>query len=89
MEKNINISGYDLYEITKDEWILNVRSGPLHVGTFKDVVKLAVTKLRFSLEEVEFAVKEMIRTDHNAAHFGVQGSFIHTFHKDFNEKKAS
>lgn len=89
MEKHLNSSGYDLYEITPDEWILNVKDGPLYIGTFKKVVKHAI-KMGFKMEELEIAVSEMLKKDHNAAHFGIHKGFIHTFKKDFSDaQKAS
>lgn len=90
MQTSINSTGYDLYEITQNEWILKVKNGPMYVGTFKKVVKHAVTKMGFDLEEINVAVKEMIKYNHNAAHFGMYRGFIYTFQKDFtNVKQAS
>lgn len=90
MEKNINIAGYDLYEITKNEWIMHVKGGPVFAGEFKKVVIHAVTKLGFELGEIEIAVQQMLKNDHNGAHFGTYKSFIYSFRKDFKyDKQAS
>lgn len=90
MFMNLNSAGYDLYEVTPNEWIMNVKNGPLYVGTFKKVVKHAVIKMGFSLVEIEVAVDEMLKKGHNAAHFGMSRGFISTFNKDFpNVRKAS
>lgn len=88
-EANINTAGYDLYEVTQDEWIINAKGGPLFAGTFKDVVKHAIAKMGFELEEIEIATQEMIKMGHNAAHFGMFRGFIYTFNKEFNERKVS
>ncbi len=87
---NLNASGYDLFEITKDEWILNVRGGALFTGTLRTVVLHCVKSLGFKLSEIEVALFEMHKNDHNGAHFGVYKGFIFSFQKDFKyERKAS
>lgn len=89
MDKYLNSAGFDLYEVTANEWILNIKGGALYVGEFKKVVRHAASKLGFSLSELDSAVKEMVKNDHNAAHFGMYRGFMYTFKKDFNERKAS
>jgi hypothetical protein len=89
MDKDISSSGYDLYEITQDEWILKVRGGAMWVGTFRKVTIYAVKNLGFKLSEIEIAAKEMIGKGHNAAHFGIYKGFINTFQKDFNPAKKA
>lgn len=86
--KSVGTGGFDLYEITEDEWILNVKNGPMYTGTFKKVVLSAVRLLGMPLEEISFAVKCMLDKDHNAAHFGVNGTFIFSFRKDFSDEKV-
>jgi hypothetical protein len=90
MNKGLNGAGYDLYEKSNDEWILNVKGGSVFVGTFRKVVTHAVTRMGFELDEIDFAVKQMLDKGHNAAHFGMYRSFIFSFQKEFkNESKAS
>jgi hypothetical protein len=90
MDKNLNSLGYDLIDLGDESWVLNVRGGPIYVGTFNKVVKLAVVRLGFSLQEIEFAASTMIEKNHNAAHFGMYRGFIYTFQKDLpNVRKAS
>lgn len=87
---NLNMAGYDLYEITKDEWILHVKNGPIYSGTFKKVVVHAIKRLGFRLEEFDIACQEMIKYNHNGAHFGMYKGFIYTFQKEFkHDRKAS
>lgn len=91
MDKHLNAAGYDLYEITKDEWILNVKNGPIYAGSFKKVIKHAVVRMGFDLQELELAVSEMVKNGHNGAHFGMYKGFIYSFQKEFKHvgRKAS
>ena len=90
MIKEFNSSGYNLYEIAHDEWILDDRNDTIVGGSFKDVIKYAIS-LGFNLEEIEVAVTEMVKREHNAAHFGGGRKFIYTFQKEFRDdgQKAS
>lgn len=79
METSLYSAGYDLYEISKDEWHMTDLDSRVYMGTFKEVVKHAVTMWGFKLSEVEIAISEMVNKGHNAAHFGVYKKFIFTF----------
>lgn len=83
MERETTTTGYDLYEVANDQWALHVKGGAAFVGTFRKVITHAVTHLNFKIEEIEFATKEMIKQEHNAAHFGMYRGFLFTFKKDF------
>ena len=91
MNTTLHSSGYDLCELDGDQWAVNVRGGPLFVGTFHKVVIHAVTRMGFQLSEIEFAVKNMIDKNHNAAHFGMYRGFIFTFNREVKDvgRKAS
>lgn len=90
MDKNLNSEGYDLYEITKDQWVLHVKGGNIYNGTFKKLIKYAIVKLGFEMEEIELAIGEMLNKGHNGAHFGMYKTFIFSFIKEFKSvKKAS
>lgn len=89
MEKYLNTSGYDLYEIGLDEWIIDVKGGSLFAGSFKQVVKHAVLNMGFEFSEIEAAIHEMTKKKHNGAHFGMRRTFIFTFQKDFKNAQAS
>lgn len=89
MERDINTTGYDLYEVANDQWALHVKGGAAFVGSFRKVVRHAVTRLGFKLSEIEYATQEMLKQDHNGAHFGVYRGFIFTFKKDFKAVKAA
>lgn len=90
MNKILNATGYDLYEVTHNEWVLHVNNGDIYRGTFYKVARYAAAKLNFSLEEIELAAVEMTKIGHNGAHFGAFKRFIYTFNKDFkNVAKAA
>ena len=83
MERNLTTTGNDLYEVAPDQWALHVKGGAAFVGNFKNVVTHAVKKLNFKFEEIEFATAQMVKNDHNGAHFGMYRGFLFTFKKDF------
>jgi hypothetical protein len=89
MDTNLNTAGYDLYEVSEDSWALHVKDGPIFVGTFRKVALHAVTRLGFKLEEIEYAAKEMIKREHNGAHFGMYRGFIFTFQREFKHVKQA
>ena len=89
MERNLNTAGYDLYEIEQDKWALHVKDGPVFIGSFRKVVTHAVTRLKFKLDEIEYATKEMIDKGHNGAHFGMYRGFIFTFQKEFKHVRQA
>jgi len=89
MDTNLNTAGYDLYEVSGDHWALHVKEGPVFVGSFRKVVTHAVTRLGFKLSEIEIATKEMIKMEHNGAHFGMYKGFIFTFQKEFKHVKQA
>ena len=56
-------------------------------GTRLAILTYAVHTLGFKPMELEMALLDMIKRDHNAAHFGINKTFIYSFPKP--EKKAS
>jgi len=75
MDKHLNTAGYDLYEVSDDVWALDTKLHSVFVGTFGQVVRHAVSS-GFLFEEIETAIRFMLLSDHNAAHFGMGRSFI-------------
>jgi hypothetical protein len=89
MDKALNSAGYDLYEITKDEWILDTNNGPIFHGTLKKVALYAIRKLGFKVQDFEIATEELVKNPtHNAVHFGMYKTFMFTFNRDFNGKTS-
>jgi len=87
--KEFNAAGYDLYEVSRDHWAIHVKEGPVYVGSFKKVVKHCVLRLGFDLEEIKVAVDEMLKYNHNGAHFGMYRGFIYTFEKEFKHVRQA
>ena len=87
MNETLNSKGYDLYEIEKDLWFLHSKGDKIYNGTFPTVVKKAI-ELGFSLAEVEQAVCDMVSKGHNGAHFGMHGSFLFSFKREFKYAKT-
>lgn len=89
MNKEFNSKGFDLYEIAHNQWVLDTKVADIFGGSWSDVLRYAVS-IGFKLSEIDTAVVEMVKHDHNAAHFGGGRGFIFTFKKDFSHgKKAS
>lgn len=91
METNkLNSAGFDLYEIYPNQWMLHDKTDMrVYNGTLVEIGKFAVQTFGFELSEIEFAIKEMYKRDHNGSHFGMNRTFIFTFKKDFDAKKIS
>ena len=87
MDKALSSAGYDLYEVTKDEWVLDTKTGPIYHGTLKQVALHAIRNLGFKVGQFEIATEELVKNpSHNAVHFGMYRTFMFTFQKDFNGK---
>ncbi len=54
-------------------------------GTFLAVMVYAVHVLGFKVEELQFAVSDMIRRDLNAAEFGINRAYLFSFNKNEGE----
>jgi len=69
---------YDL-RFEKDRWVIEVNKGGAFQGSLKEVMGYCIHYLEMEQSELDFALDEMIRRKHDAAHFGVMKSFISTF----------
>ena len=75
--------GFNLVEVSSDVWVLKVvGEDSSFVGSFRDVVKHAVTRYNFRFQEIDKAVESMVQGNHNSAHFGSQSSFMCAFTQD-------
>lgn len=88
MDTRLNTAGYNLYEVSSDEWIFDSNTGPFYAGSFRDVVS-HMAQIGFQLDEIETAVRNMVNEDYNGAHFGMYKCFLFSFQKDFNNSKVS
>jgi len=86
---SLNINGFDIYELQLDIWVIHVKDSNIYYGTFAEVVVYSITRLGFSSDQLELAVQEMVKYDNNAAHFGMNRSFIFTFNKGFSDVKIA
>jgi hypothetical protein len=81
--------GFDIYEVTPNEWVLDTKVAEIYAGTFVQMATYAALKYGFSLDEIEFAVTEMTKHGHNGAHFGVNRGFIFSFTMDFTNGRIT
>lgn len=56
--------------------------GMIYSGNFVRVITFCMLKLDFTSYELELAVSEMVKRDDNAAHFGVNRTFMWSFRKE-------
>lgn len=79
-----NVGGYNLVEVEKDIWFIHVTDGESYGGTFKEVVLFAILKYNFKFKDIELAVQAMLAENHNAAHFGMWGTFIFSYEQKYD-----
>jgi hypothetical protein len=88
-----NSRGYNIFEISENIWVFEVVNGQLFTGTLREVVIFAVTRFGLKLSQVEIAINSIAdsvgKENYNAVHFGVLGSFIYPFNKDFQVKRMA
>jgi hypothetical protein len=73
-----NSDGFTLIEVDKDVWTFEAGLTATFTGSFKQVVIFAMYRYHFALKEIELATKAMIDNNHNAASFGMMGTFIYS-----------
>jgi hypothetical protein len=78
---------YELSELPSGQWLLK---GPIkvQVGSFRSMIRLAIAECRIEASQLDVAVQEMIKNEHNTAHFGVWGTLIYTYNKKFSDRKV-
>jgi hypothetical protein len=81
--------GFNLLELSKDTWVFQAVDGESYVGSLKSVIRFAVVEHFFKLKEIETALLEMSKENHNAAHFGMWGTFIHSFNRERPKKNRA
>jgi hypothetical protein len=90
LNNTLSANGYDLYEAFEAQWVLDFKNGDAFYGSLEEIGVYMCKKLDFNLREIDIAVEEMIKKNHNAAHFGVFKSMIFTFVKEINlDRKVS
>ena len=91
MNTEVEASGYDLYETTKEShlWLLCAGEKVLCAGSFKTVAHYAIERVGIKASEIETAVTVMVREGFNGAHFGAFKSFIGPHNKEFYAKRTN
>ncbi len=86
------ITGYDLYEVFEDRWVIDLKGFQAFHGSFQEVVDYMVKSLGFDKEVLGSAVSYLFLPEnegHNCMHFGVRKTFLFTSKKEIDEEKAS
>ena len=83
-----NTSGYDLYEVTKNHWVIDTKNGYTYEGTLREVTDHMTSDMGFYLENIVDGLecladdyKIPASSNNNAIHFGIYKRFIFTFEK--------
>jgi hypothetical protein len=88
-----NPFGYNLIEEGMNRWTFVELSedAPVSIlcADFTSIVLHAVIRMGVPIEEIEEAVKEMCQNNHDAANFGMNGTFIYTFNSNESLKKKA
>lgn len=87
MFEKLHSPGYDLYEISLNEWIFNVKGGDLFTGSLSEVVRYMVTHYLFTPDNIEDAVRDMWSNGDDSVHFGMYRTHIFTFKR--GERKTA
>jgi len=87
MNLSFGENGFDLIELPDGKWAFSIPNSIMVDGTFKTVVKYAMTKYRVDLDNVEQGLDMMFKNNHNSIHFGMYGSPIYTF--NFSEQRSA
>jgi hypothetical protein len=74
-----NPAGYNLREIEKNVWELEVIGQKPKLGTFLEIALQSVLLIGLNISEVEKAIEVMISNSHDVAHFGMNGMFLYSF----------
>lgn len=80
--------GFNLIELSDNKWRLEGHFGAFE-GTFLQVMVYATHKVKFDTAQLELAVEEMVKGDHDLAHFGIHGGFIFSKNREESHAKAS
>lgn len=72
---------YEIYKLSDDLYQVHssVRGVTAMEGSMVAIVTYMVTILKFEIDEIEFALVDMLQKDNDAAHFGMFGGFIYSF----------
>lgn len=84
-----NVSGFNLVEVNDNLWFLHIIDGESFGGTFKEVVLFAMLRYGFKLNDVDVAIQTMLKENHNAAHFGMFGSFMFSYVYSFDAQRKA
>lgn len=78
MRQHIETSGYYLIENGHDDWTF-IAGDFQYRNSFRNVVICAIARNGFRADDIDDAVKEMVKNDHDGIHFGIFKTFIFTF----------
>ena len=80
MKTALNTKGFNLHMIELNTWVFDDHSGVLFDGKFRNVVEHMVDH-GFPLHEVELAMNEILKNNHDSANFGMYKSFIFSYNR--------
>lgn len=81
-----SVLGYKLIDNGLGVWSVTSSFGSF-TGSLKEVCRHSVSKLGFSLRELEIGILEMEKNFDNVAEYGIMKTFIYSY-EDKNEKST-
>jgi len=69
------------------EWQIHTKHNGAFAGNFTAIIAHCIRNLEIEQSELDVAVQEMCKKNHNCAHFGMFKSFLFTYNR--GEKKEA
>lgn len=83
---------YELFcpsvDMIHGEWQIHTKYSGAFAGDFMSIISYCIQRLEISKEDLDVAVQEMCKNNHNCAHFGIYRHFMYTYNRG-EKKKAS
>jgi hypothetical protein len=84
------VAMFELYcpsvDMIHGEWQIHTKHDGAFAGNFTAIIAHCIKKLEISKEDLDVAVQEMCKNNHNCAQFGIYRHFIYTYNRE--QKKA-
>jgi hypothetical protein len=75
---------YSLYFL-KTKWRIETVEGGYMEGTLRQICDFSTSFWGFQTKDFDVALDQMVKNDHDSAHFGIMKHFIYTFDRKDEE----
>lgn len=63
-------------------WQIHTKSHGAYEGDYISIIRICIRELEISETELDVAVQEMCKKNHNCAHFGIFRTFLFTYNRE-------